>query len=87
MNRKIIGILICLLLCTTVSAVAGIKNDELDTYPEEKIKINSQSTLGQWDIQFAYDVNKTTGEASDVGCEFDGEHFLVTEWGYDGANQ
>ena len=75
MNRKIIGILICLLLCTSVSTVAGIKNDELDTYPEEKIKINSQSTLGQWDIQFAYDINATTevNETSLVGCEFDGE--------------
>ena len=89
MNRKIIGILICLLLCTTVSAVAGIKNDELDTYPEEKIKINSQSTLGQWDIQFAYDLNGTTtvNELTLVGCEFDGEHFLVSEWGYSEANQ
>ena len=89
MNRKIVGILICLLLCTSVSAVAGIKNNELDANPEEKIKISSQSTLAQWDIQFAYDINGTTSvnENSLVGCEFDGEHFLVCEWGYSGANQ
>jgi hypothetical protein len=89
MNIKIIGILICLLLCTSVSAVAGIKNDELDANPEEKIKINSQPTLAQWDLQFAYDLNGTTtvNELTLVGCEFDGEHFLVCEWGYEGANQ
>jgi len=89
MNRKIIGILICLLLCISVSAVAGIKNDELDADPEGKIKINSQSTRDQWDLQFAYDLNGTTpvNELTLVGCEFDGEHFLVCEWGYEGANQ
>lgn len=89
MNRKIIGILISLLLCISVSAVAGIKNDGLAANPDGKIKINSQSTRGQWDIQFAYDINGTTtvNESTLVGCEFDGEHFLVSEWGYEGANQ
>ena len=87
MNRKIVGILICLLLCTSVSAVAGIENNEVDICLEEKIKINSQPALAQWDLQFAYDVDTPTNEQSLVGCEFDGEHFLVSEWGYSGANQ
>ena len=87
MKRKIIGILICLLLCTSVSAVAGIENNEMGKCLEEKIKINSQPIFGQWDIQFAYDVDTPTNEQSLVGCEFDGEHFLVSEWGYSGANQ
>jgi hypothetical protein len=87
MRKKIVCIIICMLLCVTASVVTGIKNDELDANLEEKIEKISISKSAIWDIQFAYDVETPTGEQSITGCEFDGEHFLVSEWGYDGASQ
>ena len=87
MRKKIVCILVCMLLCVTVSAVTGTKNDEFDANFDKRIEKISQSVHAQWDIQFDYDVETPTGEQSITGCEFDGTHFLVSEWGYSGATQ
>lgn len=86
--RKIIAcILACMLLYVSVSVATGTMNDEFEANVDERIEKISQPVRGIWDIQFEYDVETPTGEQSITGCEFDGTHFLVSEWGYSGATQ
>ncbi|KYK23217.1 hypothetical protein AYK21_02995 [Thermoplasmatales archaeon SG8-52-2] len=87
MRKLIVYFFVCMLLCVTVSSVTGTVNDEYDANFYEGIEKNSQSKRAQWDIIFEYDVEAPTGEQSITGCEFDGTHFLVSEWGYSGATQ
>ena len=87
MKKKIVSILVCMLLFVTVSSVTGTMNDDFDANFNASENKISQSGRAQWDIQFAYDVETPTGEQSLTGCEFDGTHFLVSEWGFSGATQ
>jgi len=44
------------------------------------------TTTDTWDIQFSYDVNTAPGGVGVAGAEYDGENFLVSEWGYSSRN-
>ncbi len=86
MKKKIISIFVCMLMFVTVSTVTGTMNADFN----DVNKINdvpNQNSMDQWDLQFSIDVETPTGEQSLVGAEFDGTHFLVTEWGWTGATQ
>ena len=87
MEKKIICILVSMLMCATVFTVTGTTNETYDANFEIVENSNSKEPLAIWDIQFNLDGSTPTGEVSIVGAEFDGTHFLVTEWGYTGAIQ
>ncbi len=86
MKKKVISILVCMLMCVTVSTVTGTLNANFNDIKETQ-NIENQNRIEQWDLQFSIDVEIPTGEQSLVGCEFDGTHFLVSEWGYSDAIQ
>ncbi len=64
-------------LNTTVPAVTSNAYDEVNGEP---VKPNMAGTDAIWDLQFALDVETTSGFVSHAGCETDGMYFYTCKW-------
>ena len=83
MEKKILCILVCMLMCATVSTVTGTRNEEVDAIALERNQVYA-SNLAPWDLLDVIDVGATgeTGLNGNAGAEFDGvndQHFS-TRW-------
>ena len=77
MTRKIISILVCMLMCVTVSAVTGA---ELFDENNHSLSVSNVQNRDIWDVQFQYDVGGDTGSLYLAGVVFDGTNFYVPEF-------
>jgi hypothetical protein len=76
MKKKIISIFVCMLLCATVSMVAGNENIE-----DADICLNSGqsvATMAPGDIVIDFDAQTVHGETGSLGAEWDGGYFWST---------
>jgi len=76
MKKELISIFVSMLLCATVSIVAG--NENIEDADMSLTIGQSVATLDPGDILIDFDANTAHGETGSLGAEWDGEYFWST---------